>query len=118
MRIDATKCLGCLECLDFCPMDCMLDEGGFARIDEDEYVECGVCLRAGVCPNDAIFMDVELETNNPVYLLLADPKTGQMKPEVRHEKVLSAILEFKFRTHRCRAILDACRDAGTTAVTP
>jgi hypothetical protein len=41
-------------------------------------------------------MDVELETNNPVYLLV-DPKTGEMKPEVRHEKVLSAILEFKMR---------------------
>jgi NAD-dependent dihydropyrimidine dehydrogenase PreA subunit len=59
MRIDATKCMGCLECLDFCPMDCILDEGGVARVDEDECVECGVCLRAGVCPNDALFMPEE-----------------------------------------------------------
>ena len=59
MRIDAARCMGCLECLDFCPMDCILDEGGVARVDEDECVECGVCLRAGVCPNDAIFTPEE-----------------------------------------------------------
>lgn len=172
MRIDSGKCMGCLECIDFCPVDCILDEGGVARIDEDECVECGVCLRAGVCPSDALFMPeeslryprliraqfsdpgvshpstnqggrgteemktndvtgrfrrgefgmalefgrpgigtrlteiekvlrvlvtlgVELEENNPVFSLVADPRTGRLKPEVRNERVLSAILEFK-----------------------
>jgi NAD-dependent dihydropyrimidine dehydrogenase PreA subunit len=174
MRIDADKCMGCLECVDFCPVDCILEENGGARIDEAECVECGVCLRAGVCPNDALFMPeeslryprlvraqfsdpgvshpttnqagrgteemktndvtgrfrrgefgmalefgrpgvgtrlteiekvlqalmamrVELEENNPVFALVADRETGRLKPEVRNEKVLSAILEFKIR---------------------
>ncbi len=186
MRIDGEKCLGCLECLDFCPMDCILERDGAAVIDEDECVECGVCLRAGVCPEDAIYMpeehvryprviraqfsdpgvehpamkqagrgteemktndvtgrfrrgeygmalefgrpgigtrlteiekvlkvllkmDVELETNNPVYLLLADAKTGDMKPEVRHEKVLSAILEFKMREGQLEEVVRQLR---------
>ena len=40
-------------------------------------------------------MNVELEKNNPVFLLLEDEKTGTMKADARQEKVLSAILEFK-----------------------
>jgi NAD-dependent dihydropyrimidine dehydrogenase PreA subunit len=151
MRIDAEKCMGCLECIDFCPVDCIVEEDGGARIDEDECVECGVCLRAGVCPNDALFMpeeslryprlvrfrrgefgmalefgrpgigarlteiekvlqalmtmQVELEENNPVFGLVADMKTGTLKPEVRNEKVLSAILEFKIRQERLEEIV-------------
>lgn len=182
MRIDAEKCLGCMECADFCPVDCIHAQDGIAAIDEDECVECGVCLRAGVCPNDALFMpaeslryprvvraqfsdpavphpttnqsgrgteemktndvtgrfrrgeygmalefgrpgigtrlaeiemvlralvamDVQLEEHNPVHALLADPATGRMKPEVRGEKVLSAILEFKIRDEQLEAVV-------------
>src|SRR5512147_91986 len=182
MSIDAEKCMGCLECIDFCPVDCILEQDGRARIDEDECFECGVCLRAGVCPNDALFMPeeslryprlvraqfsdpgvshpamnqggrgteemktndvtgrfrrgefgmalefgrpgigtrfteiekvlgvlvtmgVELEENNPVFLLVADPKTGRLKPEVLNEKVLSAILEFKIRQEQLEEVV-------------
>jgi NAD-dependent dihydropyrimidine dehydrogenase PreA subunit len=182
MRIDAEKCGGCLECIDFCPMDCIVERDGGVVIDEDECVECGVCLRAGVCPNDAFFMpeealqwprviraqysdpgvqhpamnqggrgteemktndvtgrfrrgefgmalefgrpgvgtrmaeiekvlkvlvamDVELEQNNPVFLLVDDLRTGKMKPEVLREKVLSAILEFKIRDEQLEAVV-------------
>jgi NAD-dependent dihydropyrimidine dehydrogenase PreA subunit len=182
MRIDPGKCMGCLECIDFCPMDCIRDEGGVARIEEDECVECGVCLRAGVCPNEAFFMPeaslqyprairaqfsdpgvshpstnqggrgteemktndvtgrfrrgefgmalefgrpgigsrmteiekvlrvlatmgVELEENNPVFSLVADPRTGALKPEVLGEKVLSAILEFKIRDEQLESVV-------------
>jgi hypothetical protein len=54
-------------------------------------------------------MDVELETNNPVYLLVADPKTGELKPEVRNEKVLSAILEFKMRADQLEDVVQQLR---------
>lgn len=182
MRIDPGKCTACLECLDFCTMNCILERDGVACVDEEECVECGVCLRAGVCPADAIYMPeeslryprviraqfsdpgvqhpalnqggrgteemktndvtgrfrrgefgmalefgrpgtgtrlaeiekvlralvamgVELEENNPVFLLVADPKTGRMKPEVLNEKVLSAILEFKIRESRLEDVV-------------
>ena len=59
MRIDPDKCMGCMECADFCPMECILARDGGAYIDEDECVECGVCARAGVCPNEAIYMPEE-----------------------------------------------------------
>jgi len=184
MRIDAEKCGACLECIDFCPMDCIVERDGSVVIDEDECVECGVCLRAGVCPNDALYMqeeamqwpreiraqysdpgvqhpamdqggrgteemktndvtgrfrrgefgmalefgrpgvgtrmteiekvlkvlvamDVELEQNNPVFLLVDDLKTGRLKPEVLREKVLSAILEFKIREEQLETVVKA-----------
>jgi hypothetical protein len=163
-------------------MDCIVEREGGVVIDEDECVECGVCLRAGVCPNDALFMpeeamqwprviraqysdpgvqhpamnqggrgteemktndvtgrfrrgefgmalefgrpgvgtrmaeiekvlkvlvamDVELEQNNPVFLLVDDLKKGTLKPEVLREKVLSAILEFKIRDEQLEAVV-------------
>ncbi len=61
MRIDPEKCISCLECLDFCPMECIRQpkEGDLVTIDQDDCVECGVCLRAAVCPVDAIYMPEE-----------------------------------------------------------
>ena len=174
MRIDPDKCTSCLECIDICTMHCILEKDDGVRIDEDECVECGVCLRTDICPTEAIympkesmeypriiraqfsdpgvaypklnqggrgteemktndvtgryrrgefgmalefgrpgigtriseiekvlkaliFMDVDIEKNNPVFFLLEDEKTGTMKPETRGEKILSAILEFKIR---------------------
>ena len=181
MRIDAEKCMGCMECADFCPMDCILEHDGIGYIDEDECVECGVCLRAGVCPNEALYMPeealryprlvraqfsdpgvphpttnqagrgteemktndvtgrfrrgefgmalefgrpgigtrlteiekvlqalmtmrVELEENNPVFALVGDRQTGELRPEIRNEKVLSAILEFKIRDEQLEEV--------------
>jgi NAD-dependent dihydropyrimidine dehydrogenase PreA subunit len=54
-------------------------------------------------------MDVELEKNNPVFLLLEDEKSGTMKPEARQEKVLSAILEFKIREDQLEAVVTRLR---------
>lgn len=59
MKINSDTCIACLECIDFCPMNCILQKGDAVEIDQDECVECGVCLRAGVCPTDAIAMPVE-----------------------------------------------------------
>ncbi|MBW2148018.1 MAG: ferredoxin family protein [Deltaproteobacteria bacterium] len=184
MRIDPEKCISCLECVDLCPMNCIMEGDQVVRIDEDECVECGVCLKAGVCPVDAIYMpeeskkyprsiramfsdpdvqypglnqggrgteemktndvtgryrrgeygmalefgrpgtgtriaeiekvakvvcpmDVHIEEANPVYhLLLADTKTGKMKPEVLQEKVLSAILEIKIKEEQLEEIIN------------
>jgi NAD-dependent dihydropyrimidine dehydrogenase PreA subunit len=186
MRIDAEKCMGCMECAEFCPMECILERDGLGVIDEDECVECGVCLRVEVCPSGALFMPeeslryprlvraqfsdpgvshpstnqagrgteemktndvtgrfrrgefgmalefgrpgigtrlteiekvlralmgmgVELEENNPVFGLVADRATGGLKPEVRNEKVLSAILEFKIRQEQLEEVVGRLR---------
>ncbi len=64
MRIDPHKCIGCGKCKSYCTM-----WGGVMRfkrdrknparvvsvIDEDECVECSVCLRSGCCPTEALY---------------------------------------------------------------
>jgi NAD-dependent dihydropyrimidine dehydrogenase PreA subunit len=60
MKIDPDKCIACLECLDFCPMNCIAEgDDGVVRIDQNECVECGVCHHVGICPTDAIFLPEE-----------------------------------------------------------
>jgi hypothetical protein len=153
----------------------------YAVIDEDECVECSVCLRSGCCPVDALFQpdltwprtvrknfsdplkihpetripgrgteemktndvtgryrrgtfgmafelgrpgvgarfrDVEkvaqalaalgiaFEEKNPVTKLMVDRKTGAINPEVLHEKVLSAIVEFLLPAERLPEVLE------------
>ena len=57
MRIDQDKCIACLECIDYCPMEAIKEnpESGVVSIDEDECVECGCCLKAEICPCEAIW---------------------------------------------------------------
>jgi NAD-dependent dihydropyrimidine dehydrogenase PreA subunit len=184
VKIDPEKCVSCLECIDFCPMNCISEGKEAVQIDQDDCVECGVCLRAGICPTDAIYMPEEskkyprsiraeysdpgvqhphvnqggrgteemktndvtgryrrgefgmalefgrpgtgtrmreiekvagvlcsmgipIEEANPVYYLFEDPVTGKMKPEVRQEKVLSAILEFKISGDQLEKVIKA-----------
>ena len=62
MRIDEEKCIGCLECIDYCPVGAIKEVDGAGRvyIDEEECVECGCCLRVGVCEYEALWQP-ELE---------------------------------------------------------
>lgn len=57
MKIDQDGCTGCSRCIPYCPMTAILKDNASrsSTIDQDECVECGVCLRSGVCPVDAIF---------------------------------------------------------------
>ncbi len=59
MKINPEACISCLECIDFCPMHCILEEDEEVLIDQDECVECGVCLHTEVCPTDAIYRPEE-----------------------------------------------------------
>lgn len=56
MIIYDQTCIGCERCLPYCPMGAIsihMTEM-IAKIDQEECVDCGVCLRAQICPVDAI----------------------------------------------------------------
>ncbi len=53
MYIDPKLCIGCQECLDVCPVDCIDGKKGYIHmIDEFECTSCGKCIE--VCDECAI----------------------------------------------------------------
>jgi NAD-dependent dihydropyrimidine dehydrogenase PreA subunit len=57
MRVDEDKCIGCFECVAYCPVAAIKEDrkNNRAMIDLDECVECSVCLRSAGCPTGALF---------------------------------------------------------------
>ena len=80
MRIDPEKCTACALCPDYCPMKCILEGDGVYFIDEDECVECGVCLVDAGCPTDAFFMPEE-SNSYPRSIRAAFSDPGVQYPE-------------------------------------
>lgn len=74
MIIDKDLCIGCGECIPYCPVGAlgMLDDQ--AEIDLDECAECGNCLRCADCPVEAIVQQ-ELAWPRTVRSILSDPLT-------------------------------------------
>ena len=194
MRIESEKCVGCEQCVSYCPVGAIRvaereDKPGKKRswIDEEECVECGVCYRANVCKPQAIYLqelrwprvvrrafsdpmvehketgvpgrgteemktneitgrfkrgswgmavevgrpgvgaklkDLEListalaaqgirfEPRNPVTFLFEDVNAGRLKPELREERVLSAIIEFEVKPDQLKEVFQTLRDVS------
>lgn len=76
MRVDESKCTGCLRCVPYCPMGAIAKVPGrrLVAIDEDECVECTVCSRAGVCAANALYQP-ELTWPRILRANFSDPKT-------------------------------------------
>ena len=45
MKINKELCIGCQKCVPFCPMGAIHMEGKRAAVDQDECIECGICVR-------------------------------------------------------------------------
>lgn len=76
MEIDKEKCIGCEECHPYCTVAAIRTvewkEKCLSEINQEECVECGVCLRANICPTEAIYMQklkwprlIRAEFSNP-----------------------------------------------------
>jgi NADH:ubiquinone oxidoreductase subunit C len=49
--------------------------------------------------------------------LFEDVKTGKLKPELKEEKVLSAIIEFEVKPDQLRGVLQALKDVSGKVAT-
>jgi NAD-dependent dihydropyrimidine dehydrogenase PreA subunit len=188
VRIDEGTCLGCGECLPYCPVGAIALADGIAVADQDACVECGVCTRVFSCPTDSMiqlsaeelgmprglrryfsdpaavspvtmsagrgteecktndrtnrvkvgqvgfgielgrpgisasFVDVEkvtmkaasigveFEQLNPIFPLLKNPKTGELKDEIKGERVLSLVVEFITPVDKTPEVVKALRE--------
>jgi NAD-dependent dihydropyrimidine dehydrogenase PreA subunit len=74
MKIDEERCIGCKACHPYCPLGAIatLKEEEASEVVQEDCVECGVCLRAQVCPTDAIFMP-DLEWPRSIRATFSDP---------------------------------------------
>ena len=54
----------------------------------------------------------EIESNNPIHSMIQDPATGDLKPELLNERVLSAIIEIQVERDRLRTILKTLREVS------
>jgi NAD-dependent dihydropyrimidine dehydrogenase PreA subunit len=54
MFIDQEVCIGCEECIPYCPVDAIKVVDGAVEIDFDGCAECGTCRRYAPCPTEAI----------------------------------------------------------------
>jgi NAD-dependent dihydropyrimidine dehydrogenase PreA subunit len=187
MRIDSEKCTGCGLCIPYCTVNAISIKNGKAWINESECVECYACLRAAVCPTNAInatplqwprsvrhkfsavkriheetripgrgteemktndvtgrfkhgevgfsidvgrpgvgttFEDVEkiamalarlgveFEPLNPVTFLMEDKNKGRIRDDVKKEKALSAIIEFKTKLDKFNDVIKTLREVS------
>ena len=55
---------------------------------------------------------ITFEPRNPVNALFEDVKTGRLKPELRREKVISAIIEFEVKPAQLRPVLQAVKETS------
>lgn len=83
MRIDDNLCTGCWECVPYCPVGAMLPEDGIVRVDEEQCVECGTCLRTVPCPSGAIYEPESVyQWPRSVRKVFSDPKAVHEKTGV------------------------------------
>ena len=67
MRADRDKCIACKRCFPYCPMGRIqtyhrhdkIPGRVYIEIDQDKCTDCGMCLRANICPVKALYQEVE-----------------------------------------------------------
>ena len=187
MRINLEKCVGCKECMPYCPVGAISAENKKCVVDEERCVECYACLIAEICSVGAlekvqlewprilrhVFSSVtavhkmtgidgrgtaEMKTNDvtgrygygevgftvdvgrpgvsttfedvekisvavakkgiefiqdsPVTKLMTDKTTGKLRDDIKRERILSCILEFKTEDAKTLSIIDALMDVS------
>ncbi|MDD7593795.1 MAG: 4Fe-4S dicluster domain-containing protein [Peptoniphilaceae bacterium] len=119
MVIDQNKCIKCKKCMIECPYSAIVETNrpcaaacgvkaigsdylGRAQIDEDKCVSCGACISA--CPFGAIADKSQIyqvikaiQSDVPIYGIIAPSFTGQFGALTKPEQVRAAIRELGFK---------------------
>lgn len=81
MIIDKEKCIGCKACHPYCPVGAISfvdwKNKKKSETDQPSCVECGACVRSGVCPTDAVSMP-ELEWPRKIRPHFSSPHAGPL----------------------------------------
>ena len=72
MIIDKELCIGCEACLEYCPVKAIAMSEDQAKIDSALCTECNNCLRAAICPVDAIVQN-EIAWPRTIRNIFSDP---------------------------------------------
>lgn len=67
MKVDKDRCIACKRCFAFCPMGKIqtfkrhdtIRGRVFIEIDQDACTDCGMCIRAKICPVNALYQPEE-----------------------------------------------------------
>ena len=75
MLLDETRCADCGRCVSICPAGAIRVVGRTRkiRIDQGLCVECGACLRGGICPEQGALVRPKLLWPRSVRRLFSDP---------------------------------------------
>lgn len=73
MYIDEELCKKCLDCQPVCPMGAIMMKDKTVVIDYEACVECGVCQRFGICPEEAIKQVDEIPYPRIIRAVFSDP---------------------------------------------
>ncbi|AGA68324.1 dissimilatory sulfite reductase (desulfoviridin), alpha/beta subunit [Desulfitobacterium dichloroeliminans LMG P-21439] len=83
MKIDDELCISCGECIPYCPLGA-IEMGDTAQINQDECVECGICIRQIECPVDAFYEPPEtMKWPRSVRKVFSDPTAKHENTGVR-----------------------------------
>jgi len=80
MKVDQDKCIACKRCFPYCPMGRIqtfkrhekIHGRIYIEIDQDACTDCGMCLRADICPVQALYQPQE-EWPREVRGILSNP---------------------------------------------
>jgi hypothetical protein len=81
MKVDPELCIACEVCLPYCPMEAISMKDDVAVIDDDECVECNVCLKSGCCPVDAFVFEMPPWPRS-VRHVFSDPRTEHKETKI------------------------------------
>jgi len=107
MKVDKDKCIACKRCFPFCPMGKIqtfhrhdtIPGRVYIEIDQDKCTDCGVCLRADVCPVNALYQpeepwprEVRAILSNPLIEFKGSQVPGRGTEEMKTNDVKGSFL--------------------------